>query len=294
MIEVSTHPEILAGGDEIRRSLQTFVRAAPKKSAGIVRLASDWSAAARQSDAPLLVVFHAKMVDDAKWLKQVRSLSRPKVFLMVAGSIPCQGIPERMAKLNVRDPDRIHVSGVQGEQEEQLFARLIVTLASEECEERILDAWLEGDTFVVMNPRFRRLHVPLSRIRVFGASSVEDLEHFEIDDDGLFVYWPRLDVHLGWEQFAQATDAFEYTRARQQSKDFNKHYGAAIRALRESRRLKQSDIPGLTPRQVGRIERGECRATSSALAKLAAAHNLSASDYMAALAERLDENGGDR
>jgi hypothetical protein len=53
---------------------------------------------------------------------------------------------------------------------------------------------------------------------------------------------------------------------------------------RQKSKLRQSDIKGLTPRQVGRIERGECRATHNALSKLAKAHKMGLSDYMNELA----------
>src|SRR5207244_1870864 len=44
-------------------------------------------------------------------------------------------------------------------------------------------------------------------------------------------------------------------------------------------------IEGLTARQVSRIEKGECRATSTALAKLAKAHVMETNQYMKKIAE---------
>lgn len=67
---------------------------------------------------------------------------------------------------------------------------------------------------------------------------------------------------------------------------FNKTYGSASRKLRREKGLRQSDVPGLTARQVGRIESGH-RATRSALQKLAAAHGLSVNEYLDDLAQRL-------
>jgi len=68
---------------------------------------------------------------------------------------------------------------------------------------------------------------------------------------------------------------------------FNKAYGAAIEALRKDKRLRQRDVEGLTPRQVGRIESGQCRATLSALRKLAKAHGMSVSEYLEELSRHL-------
>ena len=291
MTSPSTAPEILAGCRDTRRALRTIRRAVPRRRAASVRLTWPRRAPASEGDRPLLVVFRARMVDDPRWLARLRSLrGRLRAYLMIAAGLPCEAIAERLAKLHVRDPGRIHVAAARTEADEQrLLERLVLTLGSAGEAERILDAWWEDATFVVMNPRFRRLHVPAERIGAFARRSCEDLRAFEIDPDGLFVTWPALDAHLGWEQFAQAVDQAEYLKARQRSAAFNRRYGRAIRSLRRRRGLRQSDIPGLTPRHVGRIERGQCRATRAALTKLASAHAVSPSAYLARLAALLPD-----
>lgn len=155
---------------------------------------------------------------------------------------------------------------------------------------RILDAWWEETTFVVVSPTaegFRKLRVPIEKLPVLQGLSKGDREAFEIDEDGTFIYWPSGDIHLGWEQFECAVDETAHLKAKQQTEGFNKAYSAAIEALRKKRSLRQSDIEGLTPRQVGRIESGQCRATLSALRKLAKAHNMSVSQYMEELSRCL-------
>jgi transcriptional regulator with XRE-family HTH domain len=77
-------------------------------------------------------------------------------------------------------------------------------------------------------------------------------------------------------------------KAKQQSDEFNRAYGVAIRKIRETHKLLQSNIKGLTPRQLRRIETGKCRATYNALCKLAQAHEMSISEYLGKLAELTD------
>ncbi len=161
---------------------------------------------------------------------------------------------------------------------------------SEEEDNGIVDAWWEETTFIVVSPTpegFRKRRVPIERLPVLQGLSKEDREAFEIDEDGVFLYWPSGDIQLGWEQFECAVDETAYLKAQQQTEGFNKAYGAAIEALRKAKGLRQSDIEGLTPRQVGRIESGQCRATLSALRKLAKAHHLSVSEYMEELSRHL-------
>ena len=156
----------------------------------------------------------------------------------------------------------------------------------------IVDAWWEENTLVVVSPTtegFRKLRVPVEKLPVLQKLSQAERERFEIDEEGTFLYWPGGDIHLGWEQFAYAMDPAASLKARQQVKAFNQAYGSAIRKLRREKGLRQSDVEGLTARQVGRIESGR-RATLSALQKLAAAHGLSINDYLDDLAQRLPAN----
>jgi transcriptional regulator with XRE-family HTH domain len=83
-----------------------------------------------------------------------------------------------------------------------------------------------------------------------------------------------------------AVDKAASLKAKQQTGAFNKAYGSAIRKLRREKGLHQSDVEGLTARQMGRIESGE-RATLSALQKLAGSYGMSVNEYMDELARRL-------
>jgi hypothetical protein len=159
-------------------------------------------------------------------------------------------------------------------------------------ENRITDAWWEGTTLVVVSPTpegFRKLRVPLEKLPVLQRLPDDQCQNFEIDEEGIFLYWPDGDIHLGWEQFEYAVDKAASLKARQQTKAFNKVYGAAIRKLRQEKGLRQSDIEGLTARQVGRIESGQ-RATLSALQKLAKSHGMNINEYVNELANRLTTN----
>lgn len=156
-------------------------------------------------------------------------------------------------------------------------------------ENRIVDAWWEGTTLVVVSPTpegFRKLRVPLEKLPVLQKLSPEQRQKLEIDEEGTFLYWPGGDIHLGWEQFEYTVDKAAGLKAKQQTEAFNRAYGAAIRKLRREKGLRQSDIEGLTARQVGRIESGR-RATLPALQKLAQSHGMSVTEYMDELAKRL-------
>ncbi len=61
-------------------------------------------------------------------------------------------------------------------------------------------------------------------------------------------------------------------------------YASAIRALRVERGIKQTEVSGLSEREVRRIESGETVPHIESLRKLAAAHEMIVDEYMAVLA----------
>lgn len=252
-----------------------------------------WPDLSPHSMAPLLI---ASMLEDITkekikvFRERARLRNRYKVFLLFKGGLPSRAVADRMAWLDVRKEDRIHFVITKKGNEGSFAERLLIALDRGDYDNRILDVWWEDDTLVVVSPTsqgFRKLRVQLQRLPALQSYERKKLENFKIDEDGTFVYWPSIGIHLGWEQFEQAVDQQAYLKAKQQSDAFNKAYGSAIRTLREKNALRQSDIKGLTPRQVGRLERGECRATHNALSKLANAHNMTTSDYMGQLANLL-------
>ncbi len=287
MTDALKQPEIFLADKQVRHAFEKLSAGArlPKDAGRILKRRRDL-VAKRQS--LLLLVSFLGEVDDA-FIEMVRSLKqRPPSFLLFSRDLPSQAIAERLAKLHVRNPERIHVARAQSEKSvQEILRRLLLTLWEKDEPECILDAWLEGDTFVVLSPRFKRLHVPVSKLKPLKGKSRKDLEKFEIDEDGAYIYWPTLDVHLGWEQFAQALDTEAHLKTSQQSAEFNKRYGEAIHKLRRQKELRQSDIAGLSARQVGRVERGQCRATHATLNKLAKSHGMSTTDYMAGIAATL-------
>lgn len=215
----------------------------------------------------------------------------PKYFV-VDTNPAYEAIAARIARLRVGNEQRLHMAAVEGSGElRELLRRFVQGLSTLGPAETIFDAWWDEETFVVISPEFERLRIPLKCLpKKIRASSKAARSMFEVDGFGDFVYWPRLDIHMGWAQFEQAVDPQARLRAEQKSAKFNERYGRAIRQLREEHELRQSDFQGLDARTISRIERGGTRATANAIAKLAKAHSLGANEYMSKLAEALDES----
>lgn len=208
--------------------------------------------------------------------------------LLFLESLPVEAMPNRLLQLSIRNPHRLHLAA---EREPELIGALIFRLfsgmAQADGPQPIVDAWVEGEHLVLLSPAFDRLAVPLQELARFIGTNDEQIEAFEIDDDGRFLFWPHADVHLGWEQLLQIIDPSAALAAKQKSDQFNQRYGEAIRALREEHGLTQSGIFGLTERHLRRVEHGRQAASKSTLEALANAHQLSLQEYLKQLAERL-------
>jgi hypothetical protein len=134
-----------------------------------------------------------------------------------------------------------------------------------------------------------RLKIQVDLHPVLKQYPAEYLSVFEIDSDGSFVYWPKADIHMGWEQFLQFTDPEVLQKAKEKASEFNKRYGAAIRKVRTEYGVLEAKIEGLEESKLSSIESGEHRATSSALKALAKAHNLEPNAYLDVLAKAIEK-----
>jgi hypothetical protein len=149
--------------------------------------------------------------------------------------------------------------------------------------ELIADASIADDLLFVTSCAMEPFEVPLDKISALRSLRPSDRSKFEIDDDGSFLHWPGPDIHLDLDSIRVAIDPSARRRAFEAKAIRNLRYGKAIARLRLEKGLKQSDISGLSERQVRRIERGESSGSES-LSRMAAAHGMSFDQYLNELA----------
>jgi hypothetical protein len=234
---------------------------------------------------------------DEQFVLAFRKRATPETRLLVLNdSRSSDRLLSRIVDLQIRSPHRFYVADpplaqTKEENWEELIRsylrRLTAGLKSKENEGRIFDARLEDGILHVVSADFERLEVPISKIGPLAKAGKETAERFEIDEDGSYIYWPDLDLHLGWEQLQQVVDPLAVQRAKQKNRQFNVRYGAAIRKFREEKGLAVTAIPGLSHKQLRRIERGESRLTSNAASKLAEAHGMTPNEYLQAVSTAL-------
>lgn len=150
----------------------------------------------------------------------------------------------------------------------------------------VADAAVANGLVFVMDCAFRLYEMPFDAYPALRRIPPAARRDFEIVLDGAYLHWPEFDVDVDLESVRLAIDPARRRAAERERLLSDQSFGRAVRALREERGLRQSDVPALSERQVRRIEKG-APATVAAIDALAKAHGLDADAYLEEVAARI-------
>jgi hypothetical protein len=252
---------------------------------------SKFRGSTRQASQGVFIAFSYDLDESFVQMFRKRATDKTRIIIINQG-ISSDQLISKILDLRIRTPERFYVIESKFGAGKTAFLRtyldrFLATIESDDERDRIFDAKIENDRLRVVSPEFVRLEVPLSRIPQLKNAKPAQILNFEIDEDGSFIYWPELDFHLGWSQLQQLINPEAALKASQKSEDFNKRYGKAVQDLREETGLNRNDIAGLSEKQLGRIEKGECRLTTNAIKALSKSLNIDRNEYMKRLAQAL-------
>lgn len=235
------------------------------------------------STSPLIVV--SRLADIGVGAKRHPARRHRRHYVFTEG-MPSEAIAARLSGLSCRHCT-LHLDGEpRAENRTKTVARMVQWYVSHDFVP-IVDAWWErvdGGEFVAISPQLERVSV--NRASICQALKSQDVDSFEIDCDGSFVFWPKIDGHLGWNQLKMLADPMAAAKSKAKNADFCRRYGQAMKQLRQRAGLSQADVHGITDRQLRRYESGLGFPTRKSLALIASAHGLSLNDYLAALAKQ--------
>ncbi len=167
----------------------------------------------------------------------------------------------------------------------QSLRRLVFARTSGSAEKLIASVSIEGSDIIAWSCEPRPYRVALSDIPALAHMTKQAALHFEVSETGSRVHWPDGDVDLSLDSFrVRADPAFRESRRRELRAELRR-YSGAIRHLRKKHGLKQSQVAGLSEREVRRLETGEHIPQYASLEKLAAAHGMGLEDYLRQLAK---------
>lgn len=255
----------------------------------------------------------SKHIPKAPWY---RKISRPQSarlddYLKVHISVSLQALPgasdlvrqanqmRRLRNLFVHDadasnllPQYLNKAGLRlmrnllVHQDPAVPARVLQATCIGAEDELVADARLLEDSLVVISCSGKTYEVQFDQISALAEGSDEGLRSFCVVEDGSYVTWPQLDLHLDIDGIRQLVDP-DYRKQLVLERIRNdKRFGMAVAEVRTRYGLRQADISGLSERQLRRIEDG-ARPRAKTLEKLSRAHGLNTNTYLNEVAEAM-------
>ena len=171
--------------------------------------------------------------------------------------------------------------------------RVLAAWAQNAQDQLIAKASVSEDRLFVLSCALQPYEIAFAMMAALKSIPVAGRPDFTVDSDGSYIHWPGPDIHIDLDAIRAATDPEARAKAATAKALHDSRYGAAIAKLRLSKDLRQSDIEGLSERQVRRIEKGG-GTTFEALRRLAIAHHMKLAEYMGELAANLSDPTGER
>lgn len=201
---------------------------------------------------------------------------------LVVLDVPEQAVLRLASTLRLHKPDqRLRVC-----RDPSVVKRLVIALRRPAPWEGILDAYVLEDSLVVVLGDISVREFPIGRLPRVGRLEPTAVSRFEIDSAGSYLHWPHLDVYLGPSQMLQAVDP-SYLSDVEIRRYEVENVSQALLDMRHGRRLKQTEIPGLSERHVRRLEKENVRLTVDAATRFASAFGLTLSGFLDELSERI-------
>lgn len=152
--------------------------------------------------------------------------------------------------------------------------------------ELIAEATVADDRLIIVSCEPKTYEIRFDQMSALRKIAPPQRNSFEIAEDGSFVWWPSADIHLDLDAIRTVTDPTWRKRAERRRRTHGREYGAAIGALRKDHGLRQTDIPGVSERQLRRIEESGAVSVRS-MEQLASAHGMELAQYLDALARKV-------
>lgn len=166
--------------------------------------------------------------------------------------------------------------------------RVLTAWAHNAQDELIAKASVSEDRLFVLSCALQPYEVGFDRMAALKRIPEAERANFTVDEDGSYIHWPGQDIHIDLDAIRVAIDPEARAKAEAAKALHEGRYGAAIAKLRSAKGLKQTDIEGLSERQVRRIEKGE-GTTYEALRCLASAHHMSLEKYLQVVAANVSD-----
>lgn len=201
--------------------------------------------------------------------------------LFIRPDIDKEIIPKIMYSANVRS-----LRNTLLHQTPEMLRRILSAWEIGAQDHLIADAYLSNDTLYVLSCSLKMYSVLFDELPALKEMNKEFRKEYNLAEDGRFIHWEKNDIHIDIETLEYHTNE-QFRRETDLKKiQYYQNFGTNIKKLREASGMYQSEIPGLSTRQVRRIENGETHPTTKSLEKIASALHMSLDDFLDQLADQ--------
>jgi hypothetical protein len=208
--------------------------------------------------------------------------------LLVRDDVQPSSIPQMFERAGLR-----MVRNTVVHSDPSLPRRVLTAWTHHAQDQLIAKASVSKDRLFVLSCALQPYEVGFDAMAALKRIPVAERANFSVDEDGSYIHWPEPDIHLDLDAVRAAINPEERAKAKAAKALHDGRYGAAIAKLRLEKSLMQSDIEGLSERQVRRIEKGE-GTTLEALRRLAAAHQMDLDEYLREVAADVSDRMAER
>lgn len=176
----------------------------------------------------------------------------------------------------------------------EALRRMVSAVASGSADRLIASASVDCRTLYVWSCEPKLYRVDVDLLRPLAHLSDSALKHFSVSSSGSRITWPRADVDIDLDSVRELVDEEFRAARKRKARSEAARYASAIRAMREKHGMRQTDVLGLSEREVRRIEAGERMPRFDSLEKLASAHGMATSAYLSELASMASKRKSER
>ena len=230
----------------------------------------------------LFVLTSATNLSDVSELVKAANQKHHLRVLFIREDIDSNWLPQMFDRANLRIMRNtlIHTNA-------ELPQRVINAWSWGAQDQLIANATVMGDRLLVFSCAMEKLEIAFSALPCLKLIPIEERGDFTISEEGSYLHWPKQDIHLDLDALRYAIDPNIKHKFDAYKLTHDQLFGKAIATLRKQSKLKQSDIIGLSERQVSRIEKGEGTKVET-LGLFAQAHQMELNDYLEAVANLME------
>jgi hypothetical protein len=202
--------------------------------------------------------------------------------LFVRDDVNSHLLPQILQRANLRTVRKLVVHS-----DPEVPARVLRAFCKGAENNLIADARLIDNRLFLISCSGEASELPMDQHQGLRKIPKPDRGGFVIAPDGAYIHWPKPDVHLDLEDTRFFLDPSERERVKARRAQVNARFGESVASLRRSRGLRQSDISGLSERQIRRYEQGT-HVPLGSLRLLARGHGMELGEYLDELAREAD------